>query len=206
MNRKLFVCLISALLAQASLVEASSIGPAPPPSTPIITSIGNSIMQFSGTADATVNGAGETTIVPTGAGSMTLPVNFWAAAGSKLHIVVYGTMNTNATPGTVTWNVKLDGVTRMGGGAQNLTTAGSGNKYYLDIVGTARTVGVGGSINYEGWGQYINTSPTAGQIYTMQQDASATDTTVTHTLDVTINFSQNTTSQFVTKSFYVMQI
>lgn len=167
---------------------------------------GGGLIQFAGTADLTVNGAGETSIVPTGAGSVTLPANFWATAGSAMRLRVYGLMNTNATPGTVTWNVKLDGVIRMGGGAQNLTISGAGGKYYLDIIATARSAGAGGSINLEGWGQYITTSPTAPAVYTMQQDNQAVDTTVSHVLDLTINFSQNVTSQWVTKSFIVSQL
>lgn len=114
-------------------------------------------VSFVQTADkAITNTNAETTMFGTGIGTLTFPANFFSA-GKTLKITLRGKHTMDATPPTITFRVKLGGVTFASVAYTDLNDT---DQYFeLDFLLTCRTTGAGGT----GIGQgYILMSEVSG--------------------------------------------
>jgi len=138
---------------------------------------------FTGTADKNVgNTATETTILPTGVGTLTLPANFWVV-GKTVRITLMGYDYLGSGPARIIKS-KLGSTTIT---TQTTTlAAGGGTKkgVQINIVLTCRTTGASGTIQ----GQQLVLFENGGN-YGSQTSATVTvNTTASAALDVTYKF------------------
>jgi hypothetical protein len=140
----------------------------------------------------------ETTIIPSGTGSLTLPANTFED-GSILRITGRGAMSCGA--GTLTIIVKLGGSSLA-----SVTIAppadGASRAFDFEMLLNCNATGVSGSVLSEGEVSH-NTSTTA-KSFVNWTGSSTVNTTTSQVLDVTATFSSaNALSQVVIRSFAV---
>ena len=144
---------------------------------------------FVQTASATVaNTTTQTTVTSTGKGTRTLPANFMVA-GRSFHLHARGYLSTDAVPGTLRIRVKLgstviaDTTAKTPGGG--LTNQG----LEVDVEWTCRTTGASGTVMAQGNSHY-HTGTVGSEEFDMVNTAATTiDTTVSQTIDVTVEWS-----------------
>ena len=155
--------------------------------------------QFVQTQSVTIIGTtAVTTILGSGVGSLTLPANYFSAAGSMLHIHFSGIITTAAiTPGTLVWMVKFGSTVLSASSTANLPNTLSNAGFNYDGVLVARTVGVTGTIQAL-TGPILSTAaapPNVTSLSTFNSDSTATvDTTAPQVVDITAQFSSSTTN------------
>jgi hypothetical protein len=100
----------------------------------VIHSVKQNGIVFSGTADKTVaNTTTETSLIPTGVGSVTLPANAFSA-GKILKIYLCGRYSTKGTPaGNITVILKLGSTTIVTTGTHSLD-AGETNQFWRSVI------------------------------------------------------------------------
>lgn len=112
-------------------------------------------IQFSQTNTQTVSGTtAETSLVGTGAGTVTLPANFFAAPGSILRVVAQ--FNFSGTANAAVFKTKLGG-TQINAASMPSATVSTYTCSFVYVM-TARTVGAGGTIMGNGMVDCYNTS------------------------------------------------
>lgn len=147
---------------------------------------------FSQTASVTVtNTVTETSVVSTGAGTVTFPANYFAA-GTSITIRLWGIHTATGNP-TIRWRVKLGSVVLLDSTA---VTSQTSTNQAMDVDGviTCRTTGASGT--FIGQGKYIEVG---NLLQGMANTTTATvDTTVAQTLDVTIQWGTAAVGDSVT--------
>lgn len=115
--------------------------------------------QFVQTNTVTVTGViVATTLVGTGVGTVTLPANFFAVAGSVLNVDYGGTWNGAGSSTTDSLLISLGGTTIASG---SLATSGTGTfACSMHLTITARTVGASGSVIILSPGMICNNATT----------------------------------------------
>lgn len=159
---------------------------------------------FTSTADRTqANTASEVTIIGTGVGTLTLPINSYDAAGASLHIQAAGYYSNTGTP-TITFKVK-HGATVLGSTGAVTTTTGATNwQWWFDGQITARTVGGSAGMIVEGR-LLIQTGANAISIYPMLQTATvAVNSGATQAVDLTIQWGTASASNTITGATFAM--
>ena len=144
---------------------------------------------FTGTSDVTVSNSNtETTIVPTGVGTMTLPANFFTA-GKSIKIDMWGIWEADTIAPTFEIRAELGGTLLCTTSAQTMTTC-EGGQWHAEILLTCRTTGATGTMLSQGEVRF-NHDATAGATHWMRRSTTTThDTTASNLLDVT--FTANT--------------
>jgi hypothetical protein len=147
---------------------------------------------FTQTNTATVsNTVAETTILGTGIGTLILPANF-LNVGKVIELDLAGYMNTSGTP-NLRVRVYLGSTVIYDSGniTTNATTnAGFQSKYVI----TCRTVGASGTVFTQGVLSYATSSTTAHHIDGGQTSAVTVNTTVSNTLNVTVEWGTASSS------------
>lgn len=148
---------------------------------------------FAATDDATVEDTTtETTIIPTGVGSTTIPAN-WFGVGDTLRVVLRGSLGDTGTP---TLNIKalLGSTEIIATGAQALNAGVSDVGFDFLIYITCRTTGTSGTV--VGSGNFVYDSGTA--LDAVNTSAVTVDTTADLTLDVTATWGTANVSNTIT--------
>lgn len=136
---------------------------------------------FTQTQTVTVgNSVAETTIVGLGAGSVTLPANFFTV-GKTVTLRMWGFHSTVANA-NITVNLKLGGTTVATTGA-----AASGNAtnatFEFQAMITCRTTGIGGTVSTQGY--YDEYHVNGAKVGLTNTGTNTINTTIPLTLDVT---------------------
>jgi hypothetical protein len=148
------------------------------------------VIGFSGTNNPTLNGTSEQSLFPTYVGRTVLPAN-WMTQGRVARLVVAGVISTVAVLPTATLKVKLDGTVIASGAASGLLGGAVDGVFELLERFECLSVGAGGTIAVAGRCSIpIGVSGARGEIGLNVKAPIAFDTTVDHTLDVTIQFGQ----------------
>jgi hypothetical protein len=147
--------------------------------------------SFQGTSTPTITGTSESSIIPAGTGSPTIPANR-LRAGCSVRLLMRGVMSAPLVAGTMTVRVKLNGtVISSGTSAQvlgSMTKAG----WNLNQTMTIRSDGPNGTAVVAGDVTYpagLITSQSKTDLLSDPAAPFSIDTTVDNTLNVTIQFS-----------------
>ena len=131
----------------------------------------------------------ETTILPAGVGTLTLPADFFKV-GRSIDIEVFGLLQV-ITAATHTFRVKLGSTVFLSGPLAVTTQSGD---YHLRIRLTCRSVGAAGVIA----ASLVLTTDSTGQVSLVTNDTATTiDTTVSQVLDLTTQFSVAATNNIM---------
>lgn len=160
---------------------------------------------FVQTASATaVTAAAETTILSTGVGSKTIPVNWFTAAGTVMDVRFSGKYSTGAVPGTLQIKLKFGATVVAQTVAFTPLTSVTDGIYSGFIRLIARTVGATGTIFVADGlfttgstltpGEIIFSNPTLGTAVTI-------DTTATQVLDITATWGTGATNSITGYTF-----
>lgn len=157
--------------------------------------------SFSQTATVTVdNTTTETTLIGSGAGSLTIQPSEWVA-GATYRIKVHGILGTDAvSPGTTNFRLKLGSTTIATTGGIFQGTNISGRNFEITTEFVCRTTGATGTVMTMGFYQDRNSAGNR-----MDDSGSGTPTTIdmtaSQTLDFTLEWSQaaagNTCSVYI---------
>lgn len=152
---------------------------------------------FNATASATVaNTVTETTIIGTGTGSLTLPVNFLAVA-KAIEIEAWGTIATLVTP-TLRIKVKLGSTVVIDTTAATLLTITGTNLWNTKAVIDCRTAGATGTVFGQGMAMYYTSATGLAGIASPNTTTSTIDTTATQAIDCTIQWGSASASNTIT--------
>lgn len=145
---------------------------------------------FQGTNTPSVTGTTETSIMPTGMGTRTIPANR-LRAGSSVRVIMRGVMNSPLVGGTMTMRVKINGTVVSTGtsvgilGSLNKAGWALGQTLTVRTDGTSGTAVVAGDFSYPS-GALSNKSKT--DLYSDPQTPFAFNTTIDNTIDVTVQY------------------
>lgn len=145
---------------------------------------------FTGTTTATVtNTTAQTSIVPSGVGTMVIPAGI--SAGKTYRLVLSGLYNVPMlSPGNLTIRVKIGATTVAYGTITSFLAGASDAGFTLQNTLTFRTVGASGSVMATGSASFVNGSMMRGFADINNGSAATTiNTTVSNTIDVTVQWS-----------------
>lgn len=129
-------------------------------------------VMFTGTTDATVaNTTTETTLIPSGEGTVTIPANY-LKAGKTITVEAWGIYTADASPSTLEIKASLGGVLLCTTGANTMTTS-EGGQWHTTITFTCRTTGASGTVMSQGETRF-NHAVGAGTTYWMRRSATNT--------------------------------
>ena len=142
---------------------------------------------------ATVTGTTETSVIGTGVGSLSIPANAFRV-GDSFHGKIGGVISDTANGDDITVRIKAGGTVLATTGAFTLdTTAATGEGWEMELDFTIATLGVTGSICTNGNFAYTKTNDKKVSGYVFQ-DVQPINTTVSNTLDITVEWAQTGTN------------
>lgn len=160
---------------------------------------------FNSTASATVaNSIVETTLIGTGTGSLTLPVNFLAVA-KAIEIEAWGTIASILTP-TLRLRIKLGSVTVIDTTAVTLLTITGTNLWNTRAVIDCRTTGATGTVFGQGMGMYYTSATGLAGIASPNTTTSTVDTTATQVIDMTVLWGSASASNTITCTNFKVKV
>lgn len=160
---------------------------------------------FNATASATVaNTVTETTIIGTGTGSLTLPVNFLAVA-KAIEVEAWGTIATILTP-TLRIKVKLGTNVIIDTTAATLLTITGTNLWNTKAVIECRTAGATGTVFGQGMGMYYTSVTGLSGIASPNTTTSTVDTTATQVIDFTVTWGTASASNTITCTNFKVKV
>ncbi len=141
---------------------------------------------------STITGTTETSVVGSGEGSLTIPANTFAV-GDSFHAKIGGLLGGTSNGDDITIRIKSGTTVLASTGlftldnTQSIGEGGEGWECELDF--TIATIGASGSICTNGNFAYTKTGDkkVSGTVF---QDVQTLDTTVSNTLDVTVEWAQ----------------
>lgn len=148
--------------------------------------------RYLNTASATIaNTTTETTLIPTGNGSLVIPAN-QMAPGTFVRITIRGEFITDAIAPTLQFKVKLiAGSTVIIGntGANTTPIAGAARVFEVSLLFVTSTIGVTGTVYSKGYA-IIGLTATTNALWNMTTTATpmVVDSTVDNTIDVTVQW------------------
>jgi hypothetical protein len=176
----------------------SKVVPGPPgPSDGLFAQIGNST-PISGTIV-------ETTLINGGVGTVTVPANGFQI-GDSFRAIFGGVMNA-ANNQTIRIRVKAGSVILLDSGVQSLTNSIINDIWSLNIDFTIRQIGGAGTASVVSLGafHYIKTSNASTQGFAFNVINNTTfDTTISNTLDVTVQWGSNNVSNSIYSDIFVL--
>jgi hypothetical protein len=143
---------------------------------------------FTGTASVTVTATGDTTLMPAGQGSVTIPEDFFTA-GKTVRFKARGYLSTGVAPGNVTLNFKLGGVTVASTGAVAAVGSLTNLAWDAEVEVTCRTTGAGGTVFVQGDFEYEITAVGADIAGLVNTGATSLDTTSGQAVDFSVNWA-----------------
>lgn len=156
---------------------------------------------FAQTADQTVaNTTTETTLFFSGAGTLTLPANFFVV-GKTIQFYLGGFHSSTGNP-TATINIKLGGTTI----ATGTLTSGNGSNDGFTIFGALICRSTGGSGTISCKGVFTEEHTGGGLIGLVSTTATTIDTTATQTFDVTITWGTADAGNTITNQIGVLEV
>ena len=162
---------------------------------------------FAGTADAVVaNTNAETTMMPTGSGSLTLAANFWTV-GKTVRVKLSGKAMAAAGGGTLRVRPKIGTVVMLDSAAVTTPTGVTGVPWEIEVTLTCRTTGATGTIQATGrFGLSSAATGVAMSFNLFPSSAVATvDTTASAALGCTALWDTNTASRTITTQNCVVE-
>lgn len=160
---------------------------------------------FNATASATVaNTTTETTLVGTGTGSLTLPVNFLAVA-KAIEIEAWGTIATLVTP-TLRLKVKLGSTVVIDTTAATLLTITGTNLWSAKASIDCRTAGASGTVFGQGMAMYYTSATGIAGIASPNTTTSTVDTTATQAIDATATWGTASASNTITCTNFKVKV
>lgn len=153
---------------------------------------------FIQTASVTVgNTTTETTLIGAGAGSVTLPANFFSSTGKTARVTITGYYSR--TSGSQTWRFKIGGTTII---TMLASINGTNVLWSLDLIITCRATGVTGTVQVQPTNASVNTTIVSSVARTT---TSTINTTVSQTLDITVQNSIAAVGNRVTATNVIIQ-
>ena len=139
---------------------------------------------------ATITGTTETSVIGTGVGSLIIPANAFKV-GDSFHGKIGGIISDTANTDDITIRIKAGATVLATTGAFALdTTAATGEGWEMELDFTIATLGATGSICTNGNFAYTKTNDKKVSGYVFQ-DVQPIDTTVSNTLDITVEWGQD---------------
>ena len=163
---------------------------------------------FAGTTDAVaVNTVAETTMMPSGFGSLTLAANFWTV-GKTVRIKMAGKAMAAAGGGTLRVRPKVGAVVMLDSAAVTVPTGVTGVPWEIEVTLTCRTTGATGTIQATGrFGLSSAATGAAMSFNLFPASAVATvDTTASAALGCTALWDTNTASRTITTQNCVVEV
>jgi hypothetical protein len=145
---------------------------------------------YTSTADKNVaSTTAETSIIPTGTGTLTLPANFWVV-GKTIKITLIGFLRSKSSaPGTLDVRTKLGAVNIGATGGFVMDTGLSDIITRVNVLMTCRTTGATGTVKVCGALEYLGSGVTYFKVQPFSQGSMVVDTTASSALDMTATFS-----------------
>lgn len=160
---------------------------------------------FNATASATVaNTVTETTLIGTGTGSLTLPVNFLAVA-KAIEVEAWGTIATILTP-TLRIKVKLGSTVVIDTTAATLLTITGTNLWNAKASIDCRTAGASGTVFGQGMAMYYTSVTGLSGIASPNTTTSTVDTTATQVIDFTVQWGSASASNTITCTNFKVKV
>jgi hypothetical protein len=161
---------------------------------------------FVGTANASVsNTTTETSLMPSGQGSLTLGANFFSV-GRVLRFQAKGLFSTAIVPGTLNLRFKLGSVTVMLTGAQTPTGALDQTVWEVNGLVACRTTGASGTVR--GQADFYHEVALVGSpvSWAMRTTANVTlDTTASNAIDLTAEWNTADADNIITLTDLVVE-
>lgn len=166
----------------------------------------NTDYSFMATASTTIaNSSVETTAIPTGVGTLSLPANFFSA-GTVIRLKGGGIFSTLITPGNLTVKMKLGSTTIASVVISNLLAAASNNAFDFEGTIICRSTGAGGTVMATGFITY-DTGTLLRGVGALNNAGGATtvDTTAVQTIDVTVQWQTANASNSITTTIATVE-
>jgi hypothetical protein len=165
-----------------------------------------SYLTFSQTADNTIaNTVTETTLFGTGAGTLTLPANFWII-GKTLRITISGDFSDTLTP-TARVKVKFGSTTLIDSTALKIPALTGKEQWDMYITMTCRTTGGSGTIETNVIFEYETTTEvTPIERFDISGTSTVVDTTVSGALDATFQWGTASASNTITSQISYVEV
>ena len=161
---------------------------------------------FTGSAAKTVaNSSAETSAIPTGVGSLTLPANFWMV-GRTIRLTGGGVYSSLLTPGNLTCRIKLGSTTVASVTVTALLGAASNSGFDFEATICCRSTGASGTVVSTGQISYGLSATTRGISDINTGTSTVTiDTTASMLLDVTVQWATASASNTMTAMVAVVE-
>jgi hypothetical protein len=143
---------------------------------------------FIGTASVTVSATGDTTLMPAGKGSTSIPAKF-LQVGKTIRFKARGYLSTGVAPGNVTINFKLGGSTVDTTAAFALVGSLTNLAWHVEVEITCRTTGASGALMIQGDFEYEITAVGADIAGMVNTSTTTIDTTAAQAVDFSVNFA-----------------
>lgn len=146
---------------------------------------------FVGTADKTVsNTTTETTILPSGVGTNTIPANF-LKPGKTIRLTIRGEFQlTDVVAPSINFRIRRNGTTLNGTGAKTLAANLAGQSWEIVVDIICRSTGAGGTVQLCGrLAYYLDFTTNAAFMVDIGTGAPVTfDTTIAQTIDASVQW------------------
>lgn len=166
---------------------------------------------YSATATALVaNSVTETSIIPTGVGTKTIPANFFAP-GKSVRIRGGGIFGTLASPGTLTFKLKL-GSTVIASSVLTPPVSGVNNALAIELLLVCRAAGGSGGILPDGrmiLANYVGATGSGSRVSADMNNLSApvtVDTTASQVLDLTATWASASATNTLSVAALVIEV
>lgn len=131
------------------------------------------------------NSAAETTLLGTGIGTLGIPANM-LTVGKMIRIEMWGSIANTGTP-TLQTKIKIGGTTVLDSTAWTMTSITGTQIWKIEAIGTCRSVGAGGTVQWIGNFMCNRTTALIHSI-SMAGSVVTTDTTAANTIDATVQW------------------
>lgn len=147
-------------------------------------------LKFASTASVSHTGTAETSLIGSGVGSKVLLAGFWTA-GKTVVIEAWGTISTDAAPGTLSLVFRLDAVSVVATGAFTPAQLAAlvDRVWRIRIVLTCRTTGASGTVFAQGSMRITSYEDDQNELQMGSVVATTIDTTQADTIDLTADWS-----------------
>lgn len=160
---------------------------------------------FSGTADKTVaNTVTETSVMPTGVGTVTLPANF-LYAGRALALSLRGYYSTAGILPSMTIKVYMGATVIATATSSALLTSTTNKEFNIVMNFTCRTAGSSGTVMGQGDIRYLTSTAALNQDGLVSTSAATINTTTSQALDVKVTWGTASTSNSITITNALLQ-
>lgn len=147
----------------------------------------------------------ESSIINGGVGTLSVPANGFSV-GDSFRVIGSGIINA-ANNQTIRIKIKTGSIVLLDSGVQSLSNSVINDVWSLNIDFTIRQIGIAGVASLASLGtfHYTKTSNSSLQGFAFNQINNTTfDTTITNTLDVTVEWGSNNSSNIIFSDVFVL--